>query len=155
MLEKREVIAFGAGKFFDDNIEWLKEKYNVLYVCDNDRRKWNKTYKGITCISPNELYEYKEVDVILTVGKQIVKRQILEQLSQHNVSIIDIYEYLVNENKTEFFSGDIQHMCIWGTLKECRYIDKIITNMCADVVIDTYITHTISTIGIDAITGKK
>ena len=155
MLEKRKVIAFGAGCFFDENIMWLKEKYDVLYVCDNDGQKWNNTYKGVECISPSELYEYKDIDVVLTVGKQMVERQILDQLNQHDVSVIDIYDYLTNENKAEFFGGDVQHMCIWGTIQECRYIDKIISNMCTDVVIDSYITHTINKIGEDAITGKK
>jgi FkbM family methyltransferase len=63
------VCLYGVDEYISSDffVEYCNNNglTNVKYLCDNDHEKWGKTYRGIKCISPNELYELKACVVII------------------------------------------------------------------------------------------
>ena len=35
----KKMIAFGAGSYYEMNKEELEKRYNIVALCDNDKRK--------------------------------------------------------------------------------------------------------------------
>lgn len=86
--EKAEwVCVFGLGRYFEEAFEYWKfeEKLGVNILCDNDSAKWGNVYKGLKCISPEELYQLENVIVIPMIGDFSI---IEEQLKSHNLRYI-------------------------------------------------------------------
>ncbi|HCL4449593.1 TPA: TDP-N-acetylfucosamine:lipid II N-acetylfucosaminyltransferase [Clostridium botulinum] len=79
MDQKEKVIVFGASKMGEAAYILLKEKYEIIYFCDNAKNKWGKDFCGIEIISPQSLEKdgLKNIQVIITsmyyneIGKQL------------------------------------------------------------------------------------
>jgi len=56
-MDKENVILFGASNFGERVLEYLDDKYKVIYFCDNDSAKIGTLFNGIRVISPNNLLE--------------------------------------------------------------------------------------------------
>ena len=80
--ETKEVVLFGAGSGFHDNISLICEMYPVKYVCDNNSTLWGKEISdGIKCISPEQIADMRCV-VVITVGNPQVLISIKNQLDK-------------------------------------------------------------------------
>lgn len=40
----KDVVVFGAGEIFKKYAKMMNRVWNIMYVCDNDRSKWGRTY---------------------------------------------------------------------------------------------------------------
>jgi len=61
-----DVVIFGASTLGRAAYEILKNKYKVLYFCDNDQKKWGNEISGIKIIPPTYLQTLAgEVNVII------------------------------------------------------------------------------------------
>jgi FkbM family methyltransferase len=80
---KKNVCVFGLGKFFEEAFDAysLKEKLEVNVLCDNDTEKWGKKFKGIPCISPQELNALDDTIIIPLMNNPEALRGIHEQFS--------------------------------------------------------------------------
>jgi len=88
-FKNKNVVAFGLGKFFEDTHERLFKKVDVAMLCDNNPEKWGNTYYGKKCVSPDELYQMKNVVVIMVLGDC---RSVERQMVEHNIECISITE---------------------------------------------------------------
>ncbi|MBN7573061.1 hypothetical protein C1H57_00400 [Clostridium sp. 2-1] len=93
------ICIFGVGKFFEEAYEqyFLNRDIKVDYLCDNNPNKWGKEYKGIKCISPDELKKLKNVVVIPLIGDL---RGVQEQLDDMKIRHINpfalFFDMIVN-----------------------------------------------------------
>lgn len=53
----KDVVVFGAGEIFKKYAKMMNRVWNIMYVCDNDRSKWGRTYVrdwgGRNCFARN------------------------------------------------------------------------------------------------------
>ena len=66
------VCLFGIGVSLHDCFDQLMQRLGRMpdYLCDNDPIKWEKSFFGVTCISPEKLIAVApDVSVIITVRK--------------------------------------------------------------------------------------
>ncbi|MCI9166587.1 MAG: hypothetical protein HFH01_00080 [Dorea sp.] len=82
------LIVFGIGKAGKVIIRQLKNKYNILFVVDNDKDKWGTQFEGYMVKSPSEIQQYSD-DIIITSYKYAV--EILIQLQNMGVDKDRIY----------------------------------------------------------------
>ncbi|KAB1438647.1 TylF/MycF/NovP-related O-methyltransferase [Candidatus Galacturonibacter soehngenii] len=76
----KKVIIFGTGSTGLKSYNQNKEKFNIIYFVDNDRRKWGSVIiDGIQCIPPSNLIA-TEFDYILigSVSVSEIKTQLLK-----------------------------------------------------------------------------
>ncbi|MEW9093556.1 MAG: TDP-N-acetylfucosamine:lipid II N-acetylfucosaminyltransferase [Clostridiaceae bacterium] len=79
MDKKEKVILFGASKMGEAAYVLLKDNYDIVYFCDNDKNKWKKNFCGVEIISPESLKQddLKNIEIIITsmyykeIGKQL------------------------------------------------------------------------------------
>ncbi|NLK73097.1 MAG: FkbM family methyltransferase [Clostridiales bacterium] len=97
-LKKKNVCAFGLGKFFDDTHERLFKMCDVKYLCDNDHYKVHhfseieKFQKmGIKCIYPHQLKEINDIFVIAVVGNYEPIRKQMEQIGIDSIHITEMH----------------------------------------------------------------
>ncbi len=81
------VVGFGAGECLRRNKSKIKEFYDLKYVCDNDPDKWGKDLgDGITCISPGQLAQMRDVLVVIMVDNVRVSFEIVDELRNMGIS---------------------------------------------------------------------
>ncbi|MCY6959563.1 TDP-N-acetylfucosamine:lipid II N-acetylfucosaminyltransferase [Clostridium brassicae] len=91
MSKKEKIIFFGASKMGEAAYVLLKDNYDIVCFCDNDKNKWGKNFCGVEIISPESLKkdELKNIQVIITsmyykeIGKQ------LEMMEIQNYQVFD------------------------------------------------------------------
>lgn len=82
------ICAFGAGNVGQGTVEALKNKgIKVDFFCDNNKSKVDKEYKGIKCISVNELINIKD-DTLVIICTRFYK-EIYEQMTNLGINNID------------------------------------------------------------------
>ncbi len=81
------IICWGAGDLFMRKIDELTKYHNVFYVCDSDSKKWGtEVKKGIKCISPNQLSEFDDVFVIITIDNIKISFDIVDELLKMGIT---------------------------------------------------------------------
>ncbi len=66
------VVFYGIGEVFNTMISTWEECIGrkIDYCCDSDKAKWGKCFRGIKCISPEELTAIKDkCAVFVTIGE--------------------------------------------------------------------------------------
>lgn len=98
-LKKHTVVAFGLGKFFEDTHNRLFEMCEIAYVSDNNKEKWNQTFYGKKCISPDEIKKLENPFVIAVVGNFIPIREQIRgmQIPVMHISEMHFSNYLKGE----------------------------------------------------------
>lgn len=93
---KRKIVLWGTGNCFMNNYLKVEEHCEVTYICDNDRKKWNKEIvHGMICISPEKLVDMKDIFVVIMVENTKTAFQIANQLLDMGISEFDyIYNWL-------------------------------------------------------------
>lgn len=95
ILAAEQICIFGLGKLFKDNY-FNSLWYNVLpadLFSDNDKKKWNQTIRGISCVAPNELPGIKGLLVITYVNDDKEIRKSLNKIGITNIiNINEIFD---------------------------------------------------------------
>lgn len=102
--KKHKVVLWGTGKCFVKNLFKVQAICNVEYVCDNNKRKWDKEIAaGIRCISPTELAGLENVFVIIMLENMDVAFQVANQLLDMGIDTFDIiFNWLKYADSTLF-----------------------------------------------------
>ncbi|MBU7006393.1 class I SAM-dependent methyltransferase [Phosphitispora fastidiosa] len=88
----------------------LTDKVNIVAFCDNDKRKWGKNFDGLNIISPEELFELKNIKVIITSSYH---QEISYQLLESGIKNFEIFTY------------DLINKASWNSLKKKFRIKSI------------------------------
>lgn len=159
MREKQRVILFGCGEFLRKRIKHIEEFCDIACLCDNNRQKWGTEYVGYEIISTDQLYENKNIPVVVTVENQNTKHEITEQLCAHGIKVLELDicfgKAIEIKDKVNIFNNGVKHFYIWGVNTECRELDRLLTLGCKDIVVEGYISHIIKNIGKDSVSKKS
>ncbi|MBF0385201.1 MAG: FkbM family methyltransferase [Candidatus Omnitrophica bacterium] len=95
LVKQYEVVVFyGCGIILNRIIDTWKQHIGrkIDFCCDQDSMKWGKSFRGIKCISPDELMAIKDkCAVFVTVGNF---KPVFEYLKNNGVSAVNqIYKY--------------------------------------------------------------
>ena len=85
----KKLILFGAGQFAIDTINSHLHRYEIAYICDNDKKKWNTEMTGIPVCSPSKLLEEDNRNVIVLITTMF-RNEITIWLVKHGIPYIDI-----------------------------------------------------------------
>lgn len=83
-----DVVIFGASTLGKAAYEICKNRYKVLYFCDNDQKKWGQEIGGIKIISPAYLQKLAgKVDVIIASSyyNEIIKQLVAMGINDYKV----------------------------------------------------------------------
>ena len=85
----RDVVIFGASTLGRAAYEICKNRYKVLFFCDNDQNKWNCEIDGIKIIPPTYLQTLAgKVDVIIASSfYQEIHKQLMD-MSINNCKVL-------------------------------------------------------------------
>lgn len=84
----KKAILFGASSLGRDAYNILKNKYDIIFFCDNDKEKLGKKFCNKMVISPLELREHEVEEIIIT---SIYFIEILNQLRRMGLNNIKIF----------------------------------------------------------------
>lgn len=78
MPTETNIIVFGAGSGLIENIPFLKNLGEIVYVVDNDPAKWGQTIQGYAIHPPEILKEKNPADIIIICSwwKKSIARQL-------------------------------------------------------------------------------
>lgn len=85
---KKDLIIFGASNMGKIAYNKLKNKYNIIYFCDNSKEKWNQFICKTPIISPQDLKKYRDKDIV--IASSYVK-EIEKQLKQSGYTKVKIF----------------------------------------------------------------
>jgi hypothetical protein len=104
---KEKVIIFGASNLGEMAHNDLKDKYNIVYFCDNDQKKWGTTFCEILVISPRELVNNNLKVIICSTYYD----EIRDQLEKMNITNYIVYcknnDYIITEEQKQCISIDL------------------------------------------------
>lgn len=87
---KEDIVIFGASKFGEIAYILLRDKYNILYYCDNDINKAGKIMNGIKIILPKELKSINNIKIYIASQyyKEIEKQLLLMNITNFEKLVI-------------------------------------------------------------------
>ena len=95
-----DICIYGMGSLFWKNFfprSWDAALEPTL-LCDKNEKYWGKTFGGISCISPQELSEKKDVLIIICIVDDVDVKTYLHSLGMKKViNIFDIYNMFDGE----------------------------------------------------------
>ncbi len=76
----RKVILFGAGQRAKCYIsKWKWKKISILFICDNDLAKIGTDIMGIPIVHPNQILNYPEIPVFITIqNSEAIEKQLID-----------------------------------------------------------------------------
>ena len=98
---------WGVGDYFNETSDIIDEIISDYGLCDSDKNKVGNSYtkKKITCISPQMLYDMKDVFVIICTRSVRIEKEIQEQLKRRDIKYCHINEiiksYIINKEKND------------------------------------------------------
>lgn len=98
---KEKAILFGASNYGKIALDYLKDKYCILYYSDNDQKKWGKYFNGYKIIPPEQLKNINAKVIITSsyyedISKQLMQMGIYDfQILQFNLK--DYQDYVKEE----------------------------------------------------------
>ena len=120
----KEIIIFGTGKVGKSAVAYLKDKYNILFLIDNDSSKWGSSVDGYVIEQPEKI---KNSDYNIVVASTKYYRDIVGQVRDMGVNKDKIYlykRYLRNgKHECEIYPLDMQKLT--GTGKNLREYDLL------------------------------
>lgn len=108
---KQKIILFGASKLGKITFGYIKDQYDVLFFCDNDREKWDTTFCSLKIKNPEilKMDEYKKNKIIITsmYNGEIYKQLIELGIEKNNIQISDlvIKDYLQKEYESKEYTS--------------------------------------------------
>jgi len=141
----QKVILFGASKLGILAYEYLKDRYDICYYCDNDTSKIGRTFNGCEVISVEKLIELvKNQEYLVIISSQYYK-EIGEQLVSKGIdkSKIKVFynslEYLQTIYDIENKKEDIKKMI---KAEDIEYNRKIFSRYNVHLMPDNIYTKT-------------
>lgn len=110
-MRTQDIVAWGAGKLFDEVSDLIK----VNYIVDNNAELWNKIHKtGLPIYSPDTLKGKSNIKIIICVSNYN-ERAVIEQIQEMQLCSIDIIPFreevyrldFVNKIAFSLFSEDL------------------------------------------------
>lgn len=109
----KELCLYGVNEYIESDFfeNYCKNNglINVKYLCDDDCKKWGKVFKGLKCISIEELSKREECVVILLncdykeIKDELDKRKIMNfSINELELNVFDDKynrEFFINEKK--------------------------------------------------------
>lgn len=117
----KEIIIFGTGKVGKSAISHLKDKYNILFLADNDSNKWGSLVDDYVIERPEKI---KNSDYNIVVASTKYRRDIVKQLQDMDVNKDKIYLYkrYLRNGKHEYEIYPLYMQKLIGTKKKlCEY----------------------------------
>ncbi len=91
-----EIVLWGVGKCYKDNIEKIKSIIDVDYVCDNSFVKKTNMIDDINVILPSDVGKLHNPFVIIMIENAKVGFQVAQQLLDMGVTDFDLYNNWIN-----------------------------------------------------------
>lgn len=89
-LDKSELVIFGTGACFRNNIDAILQEKKVRYACDNNPDKWGKDIApGIKCISPEQLSKLANPFILIALFGAEDSMQVTNQLMDLGINQFD------------------------------------------------------------------
>jgi hypothetical protein len=89
----KKVILFGASKMGEIAYTINKGNFIIEAFCDNDKKKWGKSFLGVPVISPDQLSLKEKIDDIHIIVTSIYKKEIIEQLKKLGITNVYCFNY--------------------------------------------------------------
>ena len=90
-LSQKEVVLWGSGHCFIQNLYKVEQYSKVRYVCDNNSAKWDtEVSPGILCVSPDELKNMENIFVVIMLEDAKIAFDIAHQLQMLGICHFDI-----------------------------------------------------------------
>lgn len=105
-MQRKDIILFGASKMGEIAYIMLKDKYNIIYYCDNDKTKMDKYINGIKIISVSELMQINNKTKIIISSDYY--REISKQLTEMGINNFEIFSLNINpysESSSDCYSN--------------------------------------------------
>jgi len=150
-----KIILFGCGQMLARNIAWLKRKFQIILLSDNDSGKWGKFYYGIECVPPMRLSQYPTVRVKVVIENEITADEVRKQLISYGMKKVEKLFKRKVCCETIFDRAVPEKVWIFGCLWECRFLDDIISRYYKNVNVAGYASCSIKEIGTDKVSGKR
>ncbi|MBN7573062.1 hypothetical protein C1H57_00405 [Clostridium sp. 2-1] len=110
------VCVFGLGRYFEEAFEQqnVKERFHVNLLCDNNKEKLEEVsnrggyFKGIECVSLNELSHMNNVAIILMLGDPRSAETQLRELGFNNIITYNdmVLDEVMNGNRDKEWFKD-------------------------------------------------
>ena len=92
---KQQYVIFGCGGFLERKLEEIEQVIDIVCICDNNKNMWGKKWRDkYECVSPDELINYIQYEVLISVEKEAVYREIEGQLCKNNFKCKHLNEVL-------------------------------------------------------------
>ncbi len=119
------IIIFGASLLGEVAYKTLKDKANICFFVDNDKKKHNTFFCDLKVISPESLVIYKDYKIVIA---SMYYGEISNQLNEMGV-IDNVYIFFCNSNNctADYFSYRIHKVCdvnIYKNLIICKNESK-------------------------------
>lgn len=85
----KEMIAFGAGNYYEMNKEEIEKKYNIVALCDNDKEKTGGMLHGKPIVAVENILDYEDAEIVITTP--IYQYEIINQLIGMGIKTNKIY----------------------------------------------------------------
>ena len=102
MSGNRKRIIWGAGNIGEELVKKYKDS-GIVYVLDNDSRKWGADFFGCTIISPNDIEDWSEYEVIVAViftKYTAIKKQLLQK------GLVEYRDFWSYKNVVNLYSAE-------------------------------------------------
>ncbi len=103
-LQNKKIVLFGAGKQGKKayhNLVKNIENIQIIFFCDNDKKKQNQVIDGIRVISLDELYKENTNEILIIIC--CFEREIRKQLMTRGIYNFIIISQIYNEISPEMF----------------------------------------------------
>lgn len=134
--KSHEVFLFGAGLVGMLTIPLLRNKLNLVAICDNDKKKQGTKMEGLTCIAPQKLKQYQNPFVLISSCK--CYRSIHKELEKKNIPHCNLDSYVIHQNldafQEVFQSLDKESRRVYAGILCCRLLgdSSKITEYCCE-----------------------
>jgi len=103
-----KIIIFGASRLGEIAYNALKYKYEICFFSDNDKNKWGKEFCKIRIISPNELIQYYDYNIIIA---SVYYTSISAQLLKSQLKNLYVFSYCDINDRTYKKRYEISKIC--------------------------------------------
>lgn len=79
------IVGYGIGQYYDSVKERIRGKIHLDYLCDRNWQQYGDSYDGIPVISPEQLQQMKDVEVVIFSGNPRNYQSILADLRRWNL----------------------------------------------------------------------
>jgi len=100
----KKIIIFGTGEFGKNIYKINKNKYNILFFCDNNNKKHNTYINNIKVISPSQLLTI-QFDLIL-IASTYVEEIYMQLINELHIKKSLVKKLYVNQSNVQFYNDD-------------------------------------------------